>query len=110
MPKISETKLQFSTLHFGYYRKFTQQYEHGNHCRSLYLSVLLKKTPFKLQIFFMFSGNEIKTTNKIYDLSKNKICGFLLQSTYNYPYFLQIVSKILFPISSLFGQSQVTSS
>ncbi len=27
----------------------------------------------------MFSGNEIKQQNKICDLSKNKICGFLCQ-------------------------------
>jgi hypothetical protein len=35
----------------------------------------------------MFYGNEIKTTNKI--------CGFLLQSTYNYSYFLQTVCLII---------------
>ncbi len=41
--KNPETKLQFLTLHFLYYKKFTQQYRYGNHNRSLYFSVLLEK-------------------------------------------------------------------
>jgi hypothetical protein len=55
-----KTRLQFISLHFLYYKKFTQKYRYGNHCKSLYFFVLLK-TQSKLQ-HPMFYWNEIKTT------------------------------------------------
>jgi hypothetical protein len=54
-------KQNYNSLHLWYYREFAQQYEYGNHYRSLYLFVLLK-TLLKWQWNSMFCGNEIKTT------------------------------------------------
>jgi hypothetical protein len=51
-----------------------------------------------------------KQQNKIC-VYQNKICGFLLQNTYNYFYPPKTVClMILFPKTPIFGQSQVTSS
>ncbi len=61
----------------------------------------------------MFCGNEIKIAKKIILLIKNRIYGFLLQITYNYillPPNNVPKNEFLFPRSSPFLQSQVTSS
>jgi len=63
MPKNPETKLQFITLHFWYYKRFTQQYGYGNHCKSLYFSILLKKSIRNIEKFHdMWNWNQ---NNKI---------------------------------------------
>ncbi len=59
--------------------------------KSILLSFTIKKTPFELQQNSMFSGNEIKQQNKICGLCKNRICGFLPPSTYD---FLQLLNVI----------------
>jgi hypothetical protein len=115
MLKNPRTKLQFITLHFWYYKKFTQQYRYGNRCKSLYFFVLLKKK------------NSIRITKKSHVLWKwnqnNKIKSLIYPKqnlwfsiTKNLEPFLFFpklcLRKIPFLLSRTlhFGQSQVTSS
>ncbi len=101
------------TIHFiilWYYRKFTHQYEHRNHQKNLYFSILLK-TPSNLHQNSMFYWNRTQNNKKHSWYLKNRVWF----STIKYLQLLLIFPKtmclriLLLPKTILFGQSQVTS-
>ncbi len=108
--KNSRNKIRIHLRIFRYYKKITQWYNHRIHFKILCFSILLK-TWIKITIESHVLLKKFKTTIKIYGISKQKL-WFSTTNTYSSSYSSQnCVSKnpLLFPKSSCFGQSLVTS-
>jgi hypothetical protein len=106
----SKEKITIISLHFLYYKNFTQQYGYENHYKSLYFSVLLKV----YQNYNIPSSIEMKSKQQdnIYGIYKIKFKVYYYK-IHTFIFLLQNCvsnNEILFPKIPIFVQSQVTSS